>query len=333
SQEHRVSIDVELHHQGRYRRQGAYAGLSRTEWEIAFQEQSMAIRAIRAFNALLYRRRKLELLEETLTLTQQTAKLVNDLRPNKFAAADVILAESDVQDARAALGTGRTTLVAAQYDLRRVLGVLEQPFDVHGSLELPGIDWSTEALLQGAIEQRADLRGRQAAVAEAQARLDLEIRNRWGNPNIGPIYAIDPTQVSSSGVAFIIPLPVINRHRGEIQQREAERARAGLELRQSEIAVQQDVGAALRHVREARALQQTYEKEVLPRLQGNLDQMQSLLNQAFVDVLRMSAVRRNLIRARDGYLDALFDVNQAQADLAAAVGDPALALDPGTPHK
>ena len=37
-------------------------------------------------------------------------------------------------------------------------------------------------------------------------------------------------------------------------------------------------------------------------------------------------------RARDGYLDALFEVNQAQADLAAAVGDPALALNPGTPR-
>ena len=41
------------------------------------------------------------------------------------------------------------------------------------------MDWSMEALLQGALEQRADLRGRQAAVAEAQARLDLEIRSLY----------------------------------------------------------------------------------------------------------------------------------------------------------
>jgi cobalt-zinc-cadmium efflux system outer membrane protein len=333
SQEHRVSIDMEIHHQGRYRRQGAYAALTRTDWEIAFQEQSMAIRAVRAFNAVVYRQRKLELLEETVRLSDQTLQQATALfGAQRLPRADVIVAQSDVDDARAALGTGRTTLVAAQYDLRRVLGLVNEPFDIRGSLDLPAIDWNVEALMRGALEQRADLRARQAGVTEAQARLDLEIRNRWGNPNIGPIYAIDPTQVSSTGVAFILPIPVVNRHRGEIQQREAERARAGLDLRQIEVTVQQDVAAALRHLREARAWQQTYEKEVLPHLQGSLKEIQTLLENAVVDVLRVSAVRRNLIRARDGYLDALFEVNQAQADLAAAVGDPALALNPGTPR-
>src|SRR5205807_9662018 len=139
-----------------------------------------------------------------------------------------------------------------------------QRSDLRGALEVPHLDWSVEALLQGAYEQRADLRARQEAVSEAEARLDLERKNRFGNPNIGPIYAIDPSGVSSTGVAFIMPLAVVNTRRGEIQQREAERARAGLDLRQVEITVQQDVGAALSRLREAKVWQQTYEKEGLP---------------------------------------------------------------------
>ena len=61
--------------------------------------------------------------------------------------------------------------------------------------------------------------------------------------------------------------------------------------------------------------------------------MRKLFEGAKVDVMRVSTVRRSLIRARDGYLDALFEVTQAQADLAAAVGDPALAVSPAAARK
>ena len=37
-------------------------------------------------------------------------------------------------------------------------------------------------------------------------------------------------------------------------------------------------------------------------------------------------VQRKLLKAQDGYLDALFAYTQALADLAQAVGDPGLAL-------
>ena len=130
-----------------------------------------------------------------------------------------------------------------------------------------------------------------------------------------------------------MPLPVLNTHRGEIQQRDAERVRSGLDLRQVEVAVQQDVAAALRRLREARAWQQRYEQEILPDLQDRVNEIKKLLEKGLVDVLRMSAFQRSLLRTRDSYLDALLEVAQAEADLAAAVGDPGLALNPQRVHK
>jgi outer membrane protein TolC len=47
-----------------------------------------------------------------------------------------------------------------------------------------------------------------------------------------------------------------------------------------------------------------------------------------VDVLRVIDVRRKLLRARDSYLDALWAVSQARADLLAATGEPALTFCP-----
>jgi outer membrane protein TolC len=39
-------------------------------------------------------------------------------------------------------------------------------------------------------------------------------------------------------------------------------------------------------------------------------------------------IQRKLLKARDGYLDAQFELSQAQADLANAVGDPGKAIVP-----
>src|SRR5205807_7252171 len=43
--------------------------------------------------------------------------------------ADKLVAQSDVDDARAQLGLGRTALITAHYDLRRALGVVDQRVD------------------------------------------------------------------------------------------------------------------------------------------------------------------------------------------------------------
>jgi hypothetical protein len=40
-----------------------------------------------------------------------------------------------------------------------------------------------------------------------------------------------------------------------------------------------------------------------------------------VDLARVIDIRRRLLRARDSYLDVLFELSQAQTDLAASVAD------------
>src|SRR5262249_25316781 len=47
--EQRVSLDLEIRHQGKFRRRAAGAALRRTEWEIAQQKVNLAIQVIRAY--------------------------------------------------------------------------------------------------------------------------------------------------------------------------------------------------------------------------------------------------------------------------------------------
>ena len=329
-QEHKILIDVETRGQGKYRRQGATAALSRTDWEIAFQEGNLAIRVVRAFDTILYRQQKLALIEETVRLNEQALAQVRILvEQGRLRAPDLILLRSEVQDAGASRGPGRTALATAQQDLRRALGLIGVDATVHGALadtvpEMP----EPSALVRRALERRADLHARRAALTEAEAKWRLEIANRYGNTNVGPMYELDPTRVSYIGFQITLPLPVCNTHRGEIMQRQAEREQVALQVRQLEVLVQQDVQAALTRLAEARSWVETYRSKVLPDLRSGLEGMEKLFAQAEpgVDVVRVLDVRRKLLKARDGYLDALYELSQAHADLALAAGDLTLIL-------
>src|SRR5207245_2230740 len=154
-----------------------------------------------------------------------------------------ILIRTEVNDTRAQLGPARVAYQKAWHELRRALGIVEGNFTVQGTLDVPPASDDAQALLAAALEQRPDLHARQAAMAEADARVRLPLADRYGNPNVGPAYEYDPTRINLIGVQFTIPLPVLNTHRGDICQRVAERTRAALELRQAEVAIEQDLAA------------------------------------------------------------------------------------------
>jgi cobalt-zinc-cadmium efflux system outer membrane protein len=329
--EHKLLLDVELHHQRRYREAAAAAGLTRTDWEIANQEVTLAVRVSRAFDTVLYREAKLSLIDDTLRLNEDATEQVRKLfEAGRLRSADLLLARTEVIDTRALALPARTALTSARYDLLRALGLVDGGAALAGTLEMPPVAWDAAKLLETALECRSDLNARRRAVDEAEARLQLAIADRHGNPNLGPMYEFDPTSINYIGAQFTLPIPVFNRHKGEILQREADRTRAGLEVRQFEVQVQQDVQAALARLANAEQWVDFYRTKTLPELQNTLKELQKLFEQAdpAVDVLRLLDVRRRLIHARDGYLDALWELRQAQADLAAAAGDPRLLLGP-----
>jgi cobalt-zinc-cadmium efflux system outer membrane protein len=325
--EHTILLELEVRGQSKYRRQEARATLSRTDNEIIGQEVSHALAIVRAFDTVIYRRDKLKLIEETIELNrhiaEQTAKLVE---AGKLRPPDLVVARTEIDDTIAQASPARIAVTAAQYDLRRALGAIADPLELDGTLERALPDWAEEGLTETALQKRPEVAQRQAAVAEAEARVRLAIANRRGNPALGPTYELDPTRISMLGAQLAIPLPFLNQHKGEILQRQAEQSRAALDLRETEIAIQQDVHAAIAHVNQARSRVELYRSQVLPNLQQSFKDLEKLFLQGDpgLDALRVIDVRRKLLRARDGYLDALFDLDQAQTELAAAVGDPTL---------
>jgi cobalt-zinc-cadmium efflux system outer membrane protein len=126
-----------------------------------------------------------------------------------------------------------------------------------------------------------------------------------------------------------VPLPVANTSRGQVFQSEVEHALAADTVRQTEVNVRQDVAAALARLAATERQTDQFRTKILPELRQAVSDMEKLFQagEPGVDVLKVIDVRRKLLQARDGYLDALSAVRQSRADLAAAVGEPALGLD------
>ena len=326
--EHTMRLDLELRHQGRYRRAMAQAALTRTEWEIAAQELLVAIQVTRAFNTLIYRQDKYRLLEEGLQLTEQVAGLTKQLvEQGKLSSADLLLAYADVTDGRTALGPVRSVVVVAENDLRRALGMIDESFQPEGTLEKEFVPPSLNVLVQAGLERRPDLHALTFAVHEAEQRRRLEIANRWGNPSLGPAFEENETSVTFVGMWLIWQAPILNTRKGEISQRAAELARAVQARYQGEVLVKQDVFAALARLAQAEDVVKIFRTQTLPSLRKTREEFDKLYEaqRPGVDLARIIDIRRRLLRNQDAYLDALFELSQAQTDLAAAVADLSIA--------
>jgi outer membrane protein TolC len=322
--EHTGRLDLELNHQGRYRRDMARAALTRTEWEIAAQELLISIQVTRAFNTLMYRQGKYRLLEEGAQLTEDVAGSIERLvEQGTLRSADLLLARADVVEARNLVGPGHGLLVIAQNDLRRALGAVTEAFQLEGTLEKGFVPPPLDILMQAGLERRPDLHALEFAVREAEQRLKLEVANRWGNPSVGPAFEYNETSVYFMGSWLIWSPPVLNTRKGEIRQREAERARAAQALYQGEVQVRQDTVFALARLEQAEKVANSFRTDTLPKLRQTREEFDKLYaaGQPGVDLTRVIDIRRRLLRARDAYLDALWEQSQAQTDLAAAVAD------------
>src|SRR5204862_5956256 len=141
---------------------GAAAALSRTDWEVAAQEQALAVQVIKAYGAVQYRQEKLRLLEETRTLNE---RLVSDVRrlvdAGRLRTADLIVARTEVIDTLDLVSAGREALTAARQDLLRPLGLVRGVVETDGPFEPPAWETDAAALGEVALVRRADLRARQ----------------------------------------------------------------------------------------------------------------------------------------------------------------------------
>jgi outer membrane protein TolC len=333
--EHTVRLDWEYRGQGKIRRNIARAVLSRTDWEIANQEVLVGIQVVRTFQTALYRREKVRVLEQTARLQEEVFGQVERLvAEGALPSSELVLARADVAEAQAAVAPAVNLLTVAENDLRRQLGVIDCNFTVQGTLETLLPEAEACQLVSAAEERRPDLHALSMAVQEAAGRIQLEIANRLGNPSLGPAVEYNETSVTFVGLWAIWQIPILNTRKGDIMQRRAEHARAMQAFQSAQVTMRQDVWTALNRLHAAEKTVDLFRTQTIPELRTARADLDKLFasGQAGVTLGRIVGLRLRLLNAYNLYLDGLFELALSEADLAAAVGDPTVALLPPRPE-
>jgi cobalt-zinc-cadmium efflux system outer membrane protein len=274
---------------------------------------------------------------ERLATAREAEAVAGELRG--FAAERLSLGagtqlESNV--AAAAAGRARIEPLAAERRRRLALAALaaaigappgELPEPMGAFPSLPPPPGTADELVQRALAQHPDLRAtRQERLAAAS---DLALARRLGRP--------DPTLGVRLGRAshppgegspqertlffgLTLPLPLFNRNQGGVAVAQALENRTNVVEQAQERRVEREARAAYDVYRIAHEAARGFDRDVTDRIHENLELARESLRAGKISLLEFNVVRRDLVDARLGYLDALADLVEARSALELAVG-------------
>lgn len=264
---------------------------------------------------------------EALDLAQQ-ALAAAETRQSAGAASRI-----EVNAARAALGRAAREragaaqrLAAARAAFVLLLGIEpSEPIEPQGELATDGNvpEVPLEALVEKALSQRPELRAARLEVETAAAERRLAAREALPSPRIGLSHSQEGdaggnARITQGVLAF--DLPVFNRNqagRGVASARVTQAERALEALTRS---VRAEAALAANRLATAKAAAQAYAGGLL----GGLEENMQLVNEAYragkVDFFELLVIRRETLEARNGYVDALEELEAAKAGLARALG-------------
>lgn len=256
-----------------------------------------------------------------LSATHELAAHVHAIADRRFKAGDI--AVLDVNIARTSLARVRAEREGAEASKALALGELRQllrlenDIGVDGSLTRPG-DTDLNAALQTA-SQRPELRGLEAAIAEAEAELRLGLTFSKPQYGVGVRYSREEgDQIVLGGMTVTLPMFSKGQEQRAVGSARAARLRAELDAARTR--VQLEVRAAFDAYNRRLAAVRVLEVEAIP----GLDENEQLTTRSFevgqLGLPELLLIRREFLDTRSQYLDALLEAALARIDLDASAG-------------
>ncbi len=337
-----VTQTFELAHQTRYRRRAADAGWNRERALIAQSELTAAVAAMRAYFDALYRKGLLELANNSASLQAKVVGVVE----RRFAAGLATPTERITARVAARQSQRQAELAKVDYQtslnsLRVVLNLspddkIEPDGNLYAykwlsaaeALERPpvngnggaDIDWDATTMLE--VSNRPDVIAARCAVAAAKANWALAKANLTPNVSTGPAYERDESGTLFFGLTAQMDLPVWNTGCPLVRQRSAELRQQVITWKQTNARATLQAQAAVNRYTNAHKLweQRQAEKDLSDQ---ELATVTDAFEQGQASIVEVLSTQNSLIQDRQSYLVLLNELNQAAADMIAA-----LAIDP-----
>lgn len=316
-----VGIQQEIVVKGKQRLDTAAANQVTREAEIAFhQDRFGLLTAVRfQFFTVLAAKRRVQVLEELLTITRQAMETGRKLeKAQETSRIDTLLLTNDYQQIQANLSRTRSILNGERKQLAAVVGVAEvQTADLLGDLSGPKPEFDEELVRQYAVTSSTSVQHAHAEITRNEIVLQRAKVEPYPNINVGPAYQFG-VKPGNEQFWFTItfPIPVWDRNQGNIRSAQADVRNAQETLRTIQNDQLQLVADTLAHYKGARRLVDQYEREILPNLQRTLRLAQEGYAKGVFDFARYLQAQRTVVEANLNYLDALADLWTTAAKVA-----------------
>lgn len=323
----KLAQEFELGGKRRLRTRIATAVLEQSRWEVRNARRQLITEVKETFYRLLF-------LEERRTFANQVVDLVQELlgiaeerfRAGESPQLDVNLALVELQNTIRQRTEVLRQLDQTRFVLNRLVGrPVDAPLVVSGTLEVSRQPIDPMQLCLQALQQRPDLQSRNVAVEVATGQVALAKAERV--PDVELALVFDREEVGENvknafGGGISLPIPLWNRHRGEIQAALSQTRIAELQRTALQQAVETEVVSAIAEVEQLHTALQLFTETILPQSQENL----TLLRQAFaageVNIVALLTEQRAFIATSNEYLDTRFAYRAALLTLEGIVGAP-----------
>ena len=193
--------------------------------------------------------------------------------------------------------------------------------ELAGPLALPaGGPAPLAALVEGALQRRADLAALRQARQAAEARLRLAKAGRIPDLSVGAFYEEEEGTDRIFGGGIGISLPLFNRNQGEIAEAKATLDRAAAESAAQELEVRREVFSALARYEAARTSAEKLGEQMVGSLAESLDLLERSFTAGKIGLSDLLVFRRELIGARQEHVEATTEAWIARIALDLAAG-------------
>lgn len=121
------------------------------------------------------------------------------------------------------------------------------------------------------------------------------------------------------GAGVSVPIPVVNRNRGQIETLMAQKLRLNTMRESLKLLIEKEIESAWQRVDTAKKSLKLFKEDILPQLKENADGLKRAYDAGRVDIFAIIIEQQKLNSNTAAYYDSLFEYNTALVDLEAAI--------------
>ncbi len=284
-------------------------------------ELTLRAETTQAFFSILYYARTAQLAEESKRIADEIRAVVeNRIESGEAPELDRIKARVETLKAARSAQAAQRSLASSRAVLNALCGgTLPSDFQLADSLDEPSKTYDFEEALKFARESHpalallaAEIEGQHAVIAREKAAWRPDPKP---GIQLGRGFGEDTAALSLG-----IEIPIGNRNQGGISSAQANLERLEAEHAKKQIEIARDVQTAIQHMESAREQVAAFEGGLRAGASEALRIETVLYEQGETNFLQLLDARRTAQETESEYLQAVFDLKIAQAELERATG-------------